>query len=357
MYIILAVLAFGILIAVHELGHFLAAKAFNVKVVEFSIGMGPRLWKTQKGETVYSLRALPFGGSCAMEGEDEDEETYDPRSFTAQSRWKRFIILVAGSFMNFLLGALLMALLVLPLKGFVGTTVVELADDFPAFENGGRLMEGDRLLSIDGERLYYADDFVTFMGLAGEKPVDITVLRDGNKITFEDVRLTRRPYVENGQTVMRYGITFNVVQPTFWNKMRYAGYSVINNVRLVRISIELIIQGQVGVRDLTGPVGMTSIVNEMGHAPGMSFTEKLLNIAYFFAFIAVNLAVLNLLPLPALDGGRILFLVIGVITERVGRRTLSPKLEGYFHAAGFLLLMGLAIFVLINDVIKIVGHG
>ena len=128
MYILLAVIAFGVLIAIHELGHFVAAKAFNVKVLEFSIGMGPRLLKKQKGETLYSLRALPLGGSCVMEGEDEEVE--DPRSFTAQKPWKRFIILFAGSFMNFILGALIVFLLVLQLKGFAGTTVTELTEDF-----------------------------------------------------------------------------------------------------------------------------------------------------------------------------------------------------------------------------------
>jgi regulator of sigma E protease len=354
MYILLAVIAFGILIAIHELGHFVAAKAFNVKVLEFSIGMGPRLLKKQKGETLYSLRALPLGGSCVMEGEDEEVE--DPRSFTAQKPWKRFIILFAGSFMNFILGALIVFLLVLQLKGFAGTTVTELTEDFPSFKDGS-LQVGDTIVAINGERLYYSDDFLTFMSLAGGRPVDITVLRNGEKITFENAPLTRRPFVENGETVMRYGVTFNLIEPTLGAKVRFAGYQTMDFVRLIRLSLAQLFRGEAGIRDLSGPVGIVSMVNDVGQSAELSFTEKLFNIAYFFAFIAVNLAVFNLLPIPALDGGRILFMFLILITERLSRKKFDPKYEGYFHAAGFILLMGLALFVLINDVLKIVGNG
>ncbi|NLM83256.1 MAG: site-2 protease family protein [Clostridiales bacterium] len=354
MYILLAIIAFGILIAVHELGHFVAAKAFDVKVVEFSIGMGPRLFKRQKGETLYSLRALPLGGSCVMEG--EDEEVDDPRSFTAQKPWKRFIILFAGSFMNFVLGAVVVFFLVLQLKGFVGTTITDLSDDFPSFGDG-RLEVGDTIVAINGERLYYSEDFSTFMSLYGSGPVDITVVRNGEKITFKNAPLYRRPFVENGQTVMRYGITFNLIEPTFAAKVRFAGYQTMNFVRLIRISLGQLISGQAGIRDLSGPVGIVSVVNEMGQSTEMTVREKLLNIAYFFSFIAVNLAVFNLLPIPALDGGRILSMFLILIAERISRKKVSPKYEGYFHAAGFILLMGLALFVLINDVLKIVGNG
>jgi regulator of sigma E protease len=355
MYILLAIIAFGVLVAIHELGHFAAAKAFNVKVVEFSIGMGPRLVKKQKGETLYSLRALPFGGACVMEG--EDEEVADPRSFSAQKPWKRFIILFAGSFMNFVLGAVVVFLLVMKLNGgFVGTTITDLTDDFPSFA-GGRLEVGDTIIAINGERLYYSEDFSTFMSLYGSRPVDITVLRNGEKITFEDAPLYRRPFTEDGKTVMRYGITFNLIEPTFAAKARFAGYQTMNFVRLIRISLGQLISGQAGIRDLSGPVGIVSAVNEMGQSTELTVSEKLLNIAYFFSFIAVNLAVFNLLPIPALDGGRILTMVLILITERISRKKVNAKYEGYFHAAGFILLMGLALFVLINDVLKIVGNG
>jgi regulator of sigma E protease len=195
------------------------------------------------------------------------------------------------------------------------------------------------------------------MSLAGGRPVDITVLRNGEKITFENAPLTRRPFVENGETVMRYGITFNLIEPTLGAKVRFAGYQTMDFVRLIRLSLAQLFRGEAGIRDLSGPVGIVSMVNDVGQSAELSFTEKLFNIAYFFAFIAVNLAVFNLLPIPALDGGRILFMFLILITERLSRKKFDPKYEGYFHAAGFILLMGLALFVLINDVLKIVGNG
>lgn len=351
MYIIIAILAFGFLIAIHELGHFMAAKAFNVKVVEFSMGMGPRLLKKQGKETLYSLRALPIGGSCLMEG--EDEETPDPRSFTAQARWKRFIILVAGSFMNFLAGALVVLILVSQAASFSGNTLMGLADGFPRKGEDG-LMVGDQIVSINGERIYYLNDFVMFMSLAGDKPVDLVVLRNGEKIIYGNFPLQKRLYP--GETVPRYGVSFNKIDASFGEKLKYAGYTTMNFMRMTRVSLSMLFSGAAGLQDLSGPVGIVSAINQVGQDTTATTGEKLMNVANFCAFIAVTLAVMNLLPIPALDGGRIFFMIVTYLIEKIIRRHINPKYEGYIHTAGFVLLLGLMAVVMVNDVVKLF-HG
>lgn len=350
MYIIIAIIVFGILIVIHELGHFTAAKAFGVKVLEFSVGMGPRLFKKQGKETLYSLRVLPLGGSCLMEGEDSDSE--DMRSFTSQARWKRFIILAAGAFMNFLFGVIIIAVLVSQIKGFTGTKITALADGFPLQGENG-LMAGDTIVSVNGERLYYADDFLMFMSLAWEKPVDLVIERNGRQIALNNFPLTPREYTTNGVKELRYGVSFNSIQPTVGEKLKYTGYRTMNYVRLIRISLAQLFSGAVGIKDLSGPVGIASMFNQVGQDQTITTGQKLVSIANFSAFIAINLAVFNLLPIPALDGGRILFMAVTYVIEKISRRRIDPKYEGYIHTAGFMLLIGLMLFVMVNDVVKI----
>lgn len=348
MYIVIGILIFGILIIIHELGHFAAAKAFGVKVVEFSVGMGPRLLKKQGKETLYSLRALPLGGSCLMEG--EDEEVQDPRAFTAQRRWKRLIILAAGSFMNFIFGAIVVFILVWQSTAFVGTTITELEEAFPLKGENG-LMVGDTIVEINGEKVYYIEDYSTFMSLAGGKPVDMTVLRDGEKIRLNDLPLKRSIMVDGE---LKYGITFNKIDATAGEKVNYATYTTINFVRLVRISLAQIFSGAVGFREVSGPVGIVSTMNQVAQQ-SQSFGAAIYNLAFLSALIAVNLAVFNMLPIPALDGGRVFFMMITFFVEKISRRRINPKYEGYIHTATFMLLIGLMLVVMVNDVVKIVN--
>jgi regulator of sigma E protease len=352
LYIIIAIIIFGILIAVHELGHFVAAKSFNVRVLEFSIGMGPRIFKKQGKETLYSLKLLPLGGSCLMEG--EDEETPDPRSFTAQRRWKRVIILVAGAFMNFVVGAIVVFILVSQMNGgFGGTTVVGLAHDFPNNGPAG-LTVGDRIVSINGERIYYKNDIDMFMGLSNGRPVDLVVQRDGVNVKLADYQLTRKIYPDFSETDPMYGLRFNVIPSTFGEKLNYSAYTTMNYVRLVRVSLVMLFSGAVGFNQLSGPVGIVSTMNQV--ASGQAFGAAMWSLGSIGALVAVNLAVMNLLPIPALDGGRIFFLIVTFFIEKIGRRHVNPKYEGYIHTAGFFLLIGLMCVVLVNDVVKIV-HG
>ncbi len=353
MYIVLAIFIFGILIATHELGHFLTAKACKVKVNEFAIGMGPAIFKKQKGETLYSLRLLPLGGFCAMEGEDESSQ--DPRAFTSQPAWKRLLILAAGAGMNFLTGLLAVLLLFALVQPtyYVTNTVLAVED---TFRYGGEtgIQPGDQILSIDGHHIFCADDFSTYMDRA-DGPVDMTIRRDGSRIHLEDYPLQREEFLLEGETVLRYGITFETEEHSFGGYLRHCGYTTWNFVRMVEMGLSDLIRGNVGMKDLSGVVGIVDTISDVGTA-SPTVGAALANIGYLGAFIAVNLAVMNLLPIPALDGGRIFFLAVTAVIEAITKRKINPKYEGYIHAGGLVLLMGLMVVVMFNDIVRII-HG
>ena len=352
MYIVIAIIIFGFLIATHELGHFLAAKACGVKVLEFAIGMGPAILKKQGKETLYSLRILPLGGFCAMEGEDED--TGDPRAFTRQRTWKRVIILVAGAAMNFITGFILILIVFSTAAGFNTPTITGFMDGCPYVGEQG-FLEGDTIYKIDGERTYFSSNVSTFLSRADSDTVDIVLIRDGEKVYLDDFTLTPSvPVEENGETVMKYGFYFGVKEQGLGAQLKYSWYCAIDFVRMVRLSLVDLFTGAVGVRELSGVVGIVAMINDVGQA-APSISDALLNIAYLAAFIAINLAVMNMLPIPALDGGRVLFLILTRIVELISRRKLNPKYEGYIHAAGLVLLLGLMVFVMFNDVVKLVS--
>jgi regulator of sigma E protease len=344
MYIAVAILLFGILIAVHELGHFIAAKSLGVKVLEFAIGMGPAIFKRQKGETLYSLRCLPIGGYCAMEG--EDEETEDPRAFTRQPAWKRFIILAAGSAMNFIFGFLVI-LLVFSGGTFTPPTVTGFMDGCP-YQGENALMTGDTFYSIDGHRIYFQPNVSQFLE-RGDGTYDVVVIRDGEKITLDDFLLVPREYA--GQDTPKYGFYFEDVESGVWASLKYSWYCAVDFVRDVWLALSDLVVGAIGLNQLAGPVGIVSMINTVGENAA-SVAAALEDIAYFGAFIAINLAVMNMLPLPALDGGRIFFLIVNSITELLIKRKINPKYEGYVHAAGMVLLLGLMVFVMYNDIMR-----
>ena len=353
MYVVVAILAFGILIVVHELGHFTAAKLLGVRVNEFAVGMGPKLLKKKGKETLYTLRALAFGGFCAM-GEDEGA-TDDPRAFTSQKRWRRIVILAAGSTANFIMAFIIIVVMTAGFQLFLGTTITNLVDGFPNRGEQG-LMTGDTIVSVSGERLYYRSDFELFMGLAehrGDKAVDLVIRRDGKTIRLDKFPLELREYMIDGKMQLKYGITFNIIEANAVEKLKYSCYNAMNNVRLIRVSLAQLISGAAGMQEVSGVVGIIDTMNDIGQTSPTVVTG-ILNIVGFMAFIGINLAVMNMLPIPALDGGRILFVFITWFIEKIIRRSLDPKYEGYIHTAAFVLLMGFMIFVLVNDVVKII---
>ena len=348
MYIILAILAFGVLIVTHELGHFLVAKACGVKVNEFSMGMGPQLWHRQGKETLYSLRALPIGGYCAMEGEDED--TGDPRAFTSRPPWQRVLILCAGAAMNFLLGFLLI-LCIAPNMNLQEPVLADFLEGCP-YEGEDGLQAGDRFYSVDGHRTWFRSDLSYYLS-RGSGVHDLVVIRDGRQVRLEDYPLTQVEYpAEDGGTVKLYGFYFAPRETGFAANLRYSWYEALSFVRLIWRSLGDLLTGAVGVRELSGVVGVVDYTNTVT-AAAQSTREGLFDFAFIFALIAVNLAVMNMLPFPALDGGRVFFVLLTAVIEAVSRRRLNPKYEGYVHAAGFVLLMGLMVLVMFNDVVKI----
>ena len=346
LYILLAILIFGVLIMTHELGHFMAAKLCGVRVNEFSIFMGPALWKKTVGETTYSLRCIPVGGFCAMEG--EDEESTDPRAFTSARAWKRILILVAGAAMNFLTGLLVLVVMYSAVAGFSKAEIVDFYPDCPLESEQG-LQVGDELYKIDGHRIYLYSDVSLFLSRNTTGVYDLTVRRDGKLVELEDFPMEKRAYEEDGQTVYRYGLYFGYEDKTVGTVLKNAWYSSIDFVRMVWMSLSDLVRGMVSVKDVSGPVGIVSVIAETGEN-SETVAAAALNIAYLAAFIAVNLAVMNLLPIPALDGGRVFLLLVNWVLEKLLRRKINPKYEGYIHAAGLILLLGILALITVKDV-------
>lgn len=355
LYILITILMFGVLIAVHELGHYLTAKLFGIKVNEFAVGMGPAIWKKQRGETLYALRVLPIGGFCGIEGEDGSSD--DPRSFPRKPIWQRLTVLAAGALMNLLLGFLI-ALIIYLLCSFSGkysVTTNQLAgfmDGFPLQSESG-LLPGDRILAVDGLRVNNTRDFSLFMSLSDGQSVDLLIRRDGERIRLEDFPLQLRDFtLEDGSTVRRYGLYFEQEPLTPLRSLREACYDCSYYARVVWVSLKMLVSGGAGVQDLSGPVGIVKAISDAGvSAPSVS--AGLMNVFSLIAFVAVNLAVMNLLPIPALDGGRIFFMLIFSLLERLLGRKPDPRIEGGIHAAALLLLMGLMVFVLFHDIFRL----
>ena len=349
-YILAAILIFGILIGLHELGHFLAAKACGVRVNEFAIGMGPALIKKQKGETLYALRLLPIGGFCAMEGEEEDSA--DPRALNNQGFWKKLLIYAAGAIMNFLTGLIIILLLYAGSKAFYTPTIVSFADGCPLQSETG-LQVGDRILSIDGERVYVYADVQMLLGMNKDGTFDLVVKRDGQKVVLKDFAMERREYpTADGGTYTGFGFSFGAEKATFGNRIVHSWNNAIDFARMVRLSLKMLLTGEAGLKDLSGPVGIVSTITEVGEQSS-TVRDAIDNIAYFAALIAVNLAVMNLLPLPALDGGKIFFLVLNAIAMLLFRKQIPAKYENYIHFAGLILLLGLMLVVTFHDVWKL----
>ena len=347
MTIVFAILLFSILIFVHELGHFLSAKAFGVRVNEFSMFMGPAIFKKKVGDTLYALRCIPIGGYCAMEGEDED--TDDPRSFQKASWWKRLIILVAGSFMNFVAGFLILAIVYAPAKEFV-TPVIDAAEPGCTVVREGGLQVGDEFLEVDGEKIYVHSDFSMMLQLNPGQTHDIVVRRNGQKLVFDDYLM--ETHLFPGEETERYGFSFRVEDATFGNKLQYVWHTGLNVVRSVRLSLQMIVSGQAGLSDMTGPVGLVQIMSDSAAAAPTAL-DAFLNMLYIGGFIAINLAVMNLLPIPALDGGRVVALLLTVVIEKITRKKLDAKYESYIHGIGMILLLALMGVILFKDIFVI----
>lgn len=333
--IVLAIVIFGLFIFVHELGHFAAAKSFGIKVNDFALGFGPAIIKFKKGDTTYALRAIPLGGYVAMEGEDEDSP--DPRSFQRQAIWKRAVVMAAGGFMNLLLG-FLVVLIVLNLQGNIGTTVVSSFRDEAM--SSSQLQVGDELVRINGARMHIDNDISFALVRDEDGIVDIQVRRAGALVDLQ-VPFQLQDLGE-GQRGIYIDFTVYPQEKTFTSVLYNGFFYTVSIAKMVWVSLLDLVTGRVGVSQLSGPVGVTVVISQ---ATSMGLRPLLMLVA----FITVNLGVFNLLPLPALDGGKLLFLAI----EAVRRKPVPEKYENYVHTAGFVLLFGLIIFVTFQDILRL----
>ena len=346
--VVLGILLFGFLIAIHEFGHFITAKLAGVRVNEFSIGMGPKLWSKQGSETLYSLRLFPIGGFCAMEGEDEDSD--DPRSFPKAKAWKKFLILAAGAFMNFVAGLLIFVLLAASSPWYITPVVAGYLPGYDPDPASPRLEMGDRILAVDGNPIFVGEDVSLFFN-RGDDDLDLVVRRNGKRGVLKDVYM---PFYRCDGDLVR-GIQLSPNNTTLFSALCKGWGDSIDTVRLVWLSLGDLFSGAVGIRDMSGPVGIVDMMGQTVQRSENAGTAAY-NVFYLVAFIAINLAVMNLLPIPALDGGRIFFLVINLIYTAVTKRKLDPKYEGVVNTVCLVALLGLMVVVAASDILKLFGR-
>ncbi len=340
---LITVIVFGVLIFVHELGHFLAARIFGVRVNEFAIGMGPKLFshRGKKSGTLYTLRLLPIGGYNSMEGEDEESSSED--SFCAKPVWQRMIIIVSGALMNILLGFIIMSVIVLTTKNYASNVIdvfvkSEGMTEYPT-EYGG-LKSGDKIIKINGDRVHIADEVSYAIFNEGGAPVNVTVIRNGEKKVIENVAF---PTAESGGVV--YGIRnfyFKVEPKTLGSTLKHTFYGSVNSIVQIFDSIKGILSGRYGFKDVSGPIGV-------GEAIGQAAKVGPSTLLTLTVLLAMNLGIFNLLPIPALDGGRLVFLII----EAIRRKPLPKDVEATVNGVGMLVLLSVVVIVAFKDVFMI----
>lgn len=340
---IIAILVFGFLILIHELGHYTTARIFNVTIDEFSIGMGPRVFsRTSKKTGIrYSIAAFPLGGFVAMAGEAEESD--DPNSFDKKPAWQRFIITAAGATVNLVAGFIVVIILT-SITNIAGTTVAGFVDhDKYGYDvsTEGVLMEGDVITHVDGNRVRILDELNYELMRRGTKPIDITVRRGGEVITLPDVVL---PTVEqDGET---FGMRDFYIYTTEKNLGTVISYSFSKSALIVRMCWESIIDlitGRYSLSAVSGPVGISSAIGEAA-------SQGIAPFLYIFALISINLGFMNLMPIPALDGGRLLTTTVEMIT----RKKLPAKVENAVNGIGLIILLGLSVLIMIKDVFQLI---
>lgn len=340
---LLAILLFGIIIAIHEFGHFFFAKLFKVKVNEFSLGMGPKLISKKKGETLYALRLFPIGGFVSMEG--EDEESSDDRAFNKKPAWQRFIIVAAGAILNLILGVVVVAVC-LSCSDLVGSRTVHsfVVEDAPSQISG--LCAGDEIVEINDTHIYSAKGVSFNLVRDTDNKIDMTVIRDGEKLELKDVEFKQFEY--DGKMYIEQDFALVGYEPTVGNVVKNAFLDSASIIQMVRLSLVDLVSGRYGLREVSGPVGTISAIAQSTAEPDL-FAEKILMALNFLSMITINVGVFNLLPVPALDGGRLFFIFI----EMIRRKPIPAKKEGLIHTIGLALLLGFMLIVSISDIVKL----
>ena len=334
--VLAAVLIFCILIFVHEFGHFISAKLLGIRVHEFAIGMGPKIFSKKKGETLYSVRAIPIGGFCALEG--EDSSSTDEKALSNKPAWVKLIVLAAGSFMNLLLGFLLLVCMYASASGIVVPEVASVAPD--SIAASADVQVGDEIVSFGGKRIHIAGDLFWEKERMGQEPVALTVRRNG-----ESLLLTLVPQSEKTEL----GIGLMARENNFFLTVKTGFYQGVFYGRVIIETFFDLLRGKVAISSMSGPIGIVSEIGSAVQETAQTGWAGFLSLLQLAVLLTMNLGVFNLLPVPALDGGRIFFVLVSAIT----RKRIPPEKEGMIHFIGFALLILLSIFIAYMDVLRL----
>lgn len=344
MTIIYFILILGIVVLIHEFGHFIFAKKAGIYVYEFSIGMGPQLFKFHRknDETEYSIRLLPIGGYVQMAGEDMEEEESDipkEKQMTNKKWYQRFLTIIAGILFNFLL-----AIVIFFIVGLVNgvptdtTTVAEVTKNSAALEAG--LQSGDVIKEINGKTILSSDHLMLLVQVNGKETMDVVVDRDGKEVALE---ITPKKVEVDDQVTYQYGFSLNnTVVHNFFTAVKYGFTKMFSLLHQMILIIGYLIIGKLSLSSLAGPVGIYTVVEQSAEA-------GLMSLVYLVGFLSLNVGFINLLPIPAFDGGRILFLII----EKIKGSRVNPKVENTIHAIGFIFLMILMVLITYNDIMRL----
>ena len=337
MGIILAVLVFGSIIFIHELGHFLLAKVNGIRVDEFSLGMGPRLLSVVKGETRYSLKLFPIGGSCAM-GEDDVNDVAEG-SFNSKSVWARISVVAAGAIFNFIL-AFVFAVIIIGYTGYDEPVISDILPGYSAEAEG--MQAGDKILRMNDKKINIWREVTYYNQFHAGETIELIYERDGEK---HEVTIVPKQD-EDGRYLMGVQAPMEYKKANVLTALQYGAYEVKFWISTTLESLKMLVTGSVGMDQLSGPVGIGEIVNDTyQESKAYGFMVVMMQMLSIGILLSANLGVMNLLPLPALDGGRLVFLFI----EAIRGKRVSPEKEGLVHLIGMVLLMALMVFVLFND--------
>ena len=343
MGIIIAILIFGFIVAFHEFGHFIVAKLNHIQVFDYSIGFGPSILHKTIGETTYNLRVIPLGGSCSM-GEDSAEG--EKGNFNEKPVWARMLVIAAGPFFNFIL-AFFLAVILVGMAGYDKPVIGQVMDGYPAQEAG--LKAGDEVYSLNGRRIHLWREISLNNAMHPGETVKVVYIRDGQKesAVIEPKKEKDGSYLLGITSMKQYYTKANPL-----TALQYGYYEVSYSVRSTIDGLKLLIYRKIGIDELSGPVGIGSIVNQSyNESKEYGARSVVMTMLSLSILLSANLGVMNLLPIPALDGGRLLFLII----EAVRRKRIPPEKEGIVHLVGMGLLLILMAFVMYNDIIKIVS--
>lgn len=342
--ILLFILILGIIVFIHEFGHFILAKWNGVYVYEFALGMGPKICGFKKGETEYNLRAIPIGGFCQLAGEDldTDDDKKIPKNKRLQNKkaWQRFLIMLFGPMNNFILAVLLIFLIALIWGGATMDPVIYKVEKDSACEKAG-LKANDKVISINNNKIDTSDDISLYLAVASPKKTNtIVVERDNKKVT---IKVKPKKVKEDGKETYRYGLSIkNKKTSGFVNAIVYTFRKTVSIFKQMFITIGYLFTGRISLSQLSGPVGIYSVV-------GQQRSAGLASLIYLTAFLSINVGVINLLPIPAFDGGHILFIII----EKIKGSPVKPELENKIHSIFLILLLLLMVIITINDIMRL----